>query len=106
MSIHFTEKERTILEDVATEVDEFLVDTRKGIGQSKYVFEVKADATWYDWDVIVKDPERKVPGNLVGFWMMDDSDDLEEYNMRDCLKRASWVKCRQQPVTTVEWVEL
>lgn len=104
MSREFTEAERDMLEIVSTNVEDFHVEFRKEISQRKYAFEVKADATWYNWETEkVEDP---VPEEFVGFWVMDSARCLQYDDFKECLKSDDWVKCTKEEVTTYEYVEI
>ena len=98
----FTEEEQDILYDTYRELDEFHVENRKGISQTKYVFEVKA-GNWYNWK---SDMDVSIPEDLVGTWMMAYADDLSYKTLPECIKRYDWVKCQKLPRTTYHWEEI
>ena len=100
----FTKAEQEILDQVATEVDDFLDDQRKGVAQSKYVLHVSDRATWDDWGNDTTD--ISVPTELHGHWMMAYAEDTDELSFSDSIKKMHWVKCHKIPVTTHEWVEV
>ena len=102
MSHHFTLEEIEILKDVATEESDDVVESRNGIAQSRYVFEVPS-GVYYDYK---SDKERPIPKNLMGFWMMTGSCDTDENQLSDCFEREAWCKCEKLPVTTYDWVEI
>lgn len=102
--INFTEQELMILDQVAKELEEFYVDTRKGIPQTKCVFEVSENTTWDDWEK--EKFNIPVPEHLIGTWMMAYAGDLSYTNLKEAFKLYHWVKCKQEEIVTYEWVEL
>tara|TARA_R110000772_G_scaffold24212_4_gene64131 strand:- start:679 stop:1053 length:375 start_codon:yes stop_codon:yes gene_type:complete len=101
MSVEFNEFEQDALRNVVTNVEEFHVDYRKNISQSKYVFEVKPGQTWYDWKK--EEADSPIPEKLVGMWMMEDARCLQYDNLEDCIRSDSWVKCEKTTVETYEY---
>lgn len=98
----FSEKQIEILEQVAIEVDEVLVETRKNKPQSFYVFEVKEDAEYFN-DTSCE--MEAVPEDLVGFWKMAYLDDLSYYSLKEAFGRYSWRKTFKKEIVTYEWAD-
>ena len=105
MSRRFTEDEQIILDDCCREIDEIYVEDRKGISQTKYIFEVK-EGTWWDWRLTDEDGMVNIPEVLVGTWMMQHAEDLSYDNLAYCIKNYSWVKCHKVEKTIEVWEEL
>lgn len=102
--MRFSKQQVTILKHVAIEVDEVFSEVRKGIPQTKYIFEVRPGATWDDWE---KDQmSLSVPDELVGLWMMSYSGDLTSEPLREALADYDWVKCLKRETTAWEYVAL
>jgi len=86
---------------LATYIDEVLVDERKGIAQERYVMEIKPDAKYLnDDDVFVK-----APSEMVGTWMLEDQTSLMYLGFTEALRDYDWVKCKEVEVVTTEWVK-
>lgn len=103
-SIRFEGWLLTMMLSVSREVEEFHYEMRKGVSQNKYVFEVKPNQTWDDWENVKQD--IPVPPQYVGLWMLDSADDLQYDNLDECLKSRYWVKCEKKELITYEYVEL
>jgi hypothetical protein len=104
MSRNFTEKECDMLDAVAVEEEEFYYETRKGIPQTKYVFEVYDGQSWDDW--ANDNTDLPVPEEFVGFWVMSYASDLSDTSLNECIRDYPWVKCIKQEVTTHKWVKV
>jgi len=98
---NFNSLEISILRAVAQEVDEFHVETRKNIPQTKYVFTVHEGATWGDPKNDYQ--ETPVPLNLIGSWMMYRSENLQYETLDDCIRLYKWVKCYKEEIKTYQW---
>ena len=95
----FDEQDLEILNQVAVEITEFFYEMRKGYAQTKYVFEVKEDATWSDWGN--EKVDVPVPQHLTGLWVMTHADDLRCQNLREAIKTQQWSKCVRKERTEV-----
>tara|TARA_R110000851_G_C12804910_1_gene537853 strand:- start:289 stop:603 length:315 start_codon:yes stop_codon:yes gene_type:complete len=104
MSRVFNEEEAHMLSEAAREVEEFYYEMRKGVPQTKYVFEITKDATWLDPD---NDYTPTTLGEeYLGFWVMVFADDLRHTRLDECIRDAHWARCYKKEVTTYEWEEL
>lgn len=97
----FTELEQDMILDTYKYVDEILVDTRKGVAMSKYIIQLPEESTWYNWKT--DEMDEPLPENLIGYWMMAWSEDLEENSEKDCIKKSAWVKVHQVEVKITKW---
>jgi len=102
MSRDFNEEEVGILNQVAQEVEEFHVENRKGVSQTKYVFEVVEGSTYWDEE----GEDIVVPTEYVGFWMMSYPCDLIYKSLSECINLYPWVKCEHKQRTVYCWEEL
>ncbi len=102
----FNENEVDIIRQckVDDSIQELLIDTRKGVPQSRYVFGVHADSKYDDFENGKLD--LPVPVHLHGYWMTDFPTDLRYINFFDALPAHDWVKCEPKEVVTIEWVEI
>lgn len=96
-----TEKERDILLNCSCLIEEQLIDTRKGVPQSKYIIYV-AEGTW--WDSEIGDVVE-IPYYIVGYWMMDSASDNRYTSLSEAIETDSWVKCEKVEVKSYEWRE-
>lgn len=100
--MNFTSEQVDILRGVALQRAEIFSDIRKGVPQTKYVFEVEHgeyfSSVTYNYE--------KIPHDLVGFWMMRWEGDLTQIHLLESIKDDVWVKCEQKEIVTYEWVEL
>lgn len=90
----------TICLEVMTEVSEIFYEMRKGIAQTYYVGEVSSDAEYWDDH---KDDMVKVPDHLVGFYRMDNADDLRYINFKDGMRDYGFSKCKKIEIITYEY---
>ena len=102
MSREFNAEERVMLYQVAEEVEEIYVEDRKGISQTKYVFEVKEGATYWGEEA----EEGVVADEYVGFWMMSYADDLGCIGLGEAIRDYNWVRCEHVARTTYCWEKL
>ncbi len=104
MSRRFNEEEQEILFTLSCNITEEFEDLRKGVAQTFYVFEIKADDTFCSAENDYE--ETEVSEEYVGFWKMKYADNLRHYAFRDCLRDYDWVRCVKREVVTVEWEEV
>jgi hypothetical protein len=100
----FNKSEIDMLQYIATEVEEFHYEMRKGISQNKYVFEVKPNQTYDDWENMKQNVP--VPLDLVGLWVMSSARNLQYDTLDICIKDDQWVKCVKKELITYEYVEV
>lgn len=99
----FTEKQLEMLANNVCYIDEFHVEERKGLSLSKYVFEVKPDASYWDSDVNEMLP---ISPELIGFWVMNWEESLQYLGLDEAVRKRDWVKCtsERKEVVVYEWV--
>lgn len=91
-----------ILIDNHIEIDEQLVDTRKGVAQTRYILSVKD--TYYCYEDYC---EKPTPEHLKGFWMQCHATDNRYEDVIDCLKDGDeFVKCYEKKIETYVWEKL
>lgn len=99
---NLSKEDLEILIDNFVEIDEELVDTRKGVAQTRYIISVKD--TYYCHEDYCDKP---TPEHLKGFWMQYHATDNRYEDCEDCLKEGdSFVKCQQKKVETYVWEAL
>lgn len=89
----FSDKEIEIIRESAEEVDEYFVEMRKGVAQTRYVMHVP------DVDFLGNKP----PKHLVGLWMMAYPCDLSYTALDQAISLYDWVRCKEVKVTTTAY---
>lgn len=103
--MELSKKDMLIMMDAHREIDEELVDDRKGVPQTRYIIEIKADADYFNQDT---ESMEIVPEYLEGYWMQYHATDNRYESARDLLKEGytDWVKCKPVQVIVDSWEEL
>ncbi len=94
--MNFTKEDISYLINASDLVEEVYVDDRKGVSQSKYVFEVgEENAKTFE-----------VPSHLLGTWMMRFEGDLRYTSLDEAIADEEWVRCKEKKIVTTVWVEV